>query len=138
MYEFQLYNTDEINFSFLCIQLLPGDFLQDVWQDTFKLIYAGMVFTVRYTRTKCIDRNVWMNGLTGYGWDDFVVTADIRWGQQLVFTNLPDYKLSVVVISGYDGIGLSKEDIRTTFLKRPPRPILSRDINGNTNKLSLN
>ena len=82
MYEFQLYNIDEINASFLCIQLLPGDFLQDVWQNTFRLIYAGMVFTVRYKRIKpCKDSNVWMNGLTGYRWDDFVVTADIRWGQ---------------------------------------------------------
>lgn len=75
-----------------------------------------------------------MNGLTGYGWDDFVVTAGIQWGHQLVFTNLPNYTLSVVVISGYDGLGLSKEDIRTTFCKKPPRQILNRDINGNYNK----
>ena len=112
--------------------MLPGDFLQDIWQNTFKLIYAGMMFPVQHKRVKpWDDKIIRMNGLTGYGWDDFVVTAGIQWGQQLVFTNMLNYTLSVVVIGGYDGLGLSREDIRTTFLKRPPRPILYRDRNGN-------
>lgn len=98
-----------------------------------------MMFPVRHKRVKpWEDKSVRMNGLTGYGWDDFVVTAGIQWGQKLVFTNLPNYTLSVVVIGGYDGLGLSEEDIRTTTLKRPPRPILNRDMNGKYKKKNSN
>ena len=113
------------------MKLLPEDFVQDIWQNNYTLIYAGLAFTVRLKRVKpWEDKVIRMNGLTGYGWDDFVVTAGIQWGQQLVFTNMERYTLSVVVIEGYDGLGLSKEDIRTTLLKRPPRPILNRYRNG--------
>lgn len=67
--------------------MLPGDFLQDIWKNTFTIIYAGMMFPVRHKRVKpWEDKIVRMNGLTGYGWDDYVVTTGIQWGQQLVFT----------------------------------------------------
>ncbi|GJY35179.1 hypothetical protein Tco_0420557 [Tanacetum coccineum] len=69
-----------------------------------------------------------MNGLTGYGWDEFVVTSGIEWGQRIVFTNIERHTLSVVVFGG-DGLGLSRKDICPTLLRREQRPFLYRDRN---------
>ncbi|PWA89087.1 hypothetical protein CTI12_AA113160 [Artemisia annua] len=82
------------------LTLLPGDFIQDIWQPSFKLIYStNMIFYVKNERVK-----------------------------PLAFTNMERYTLSVVVI-GRDGLGLSKEDIGFQLPKRPPRPIFFRDQN---------
>ncbi|PWA50645.1 hypothetical protein CTI12_AA468260 [Artemisia annua] len=110
--------------------LLPGDFIQDIWQPSFKLIYStDMIFYVKNERVKPYpDRPVRMNTFIGDGWDDFIETTGIESGQRLAFTNMERYTLSVAVIGG-DGLGLSKEDIRFQLPKKPPRPTFLRDRN---------
>ncbi|PWA40302.1 hypothetical protein CTI12_AA563880 [Artemisia annua] len=112
------------------LTLLSGDFIQDIWQPSFKLIYStDMIFYVKNERVKPYeDRAVRMNRFIGDGWDDFIETTGIESGHRLAFTNMERYTLSVAVIGG-DGLGLSKEDIRFQLPKRPPRPIFSSDRN---------
>ncbi|GJY03318.1 hypothetical protein Tco_0369258 [Tanacetum coccineum] len=72
-------------------------------------------------------RMIRMNSFSGAGWDEFVETAGIQNGQKIVFTNIGNYTVSVVMIGG-DGLGLSREDIRPTMLRMPGRKICECNI----------
>ncbi|GJU54589.1 DNA-binding pseudobarrel domain-containing protein [Tanacetum coccineum] len=110
------------------MMLLPGDFLQDIWHNNFTIRCDNLTFNVLHERVKPFeDKLVRMNGLTGDGWAEFAMTIGVEVGQRLVFTNLLNYNISVVVIGG-DGVGLNREDIRYTMMRRfGQRKLLYRD-----------
>lgn len=70
------------------------------------------------------------NCFIGPEWEAFGNGVGLENGQRLVFTNFGNNRLSVVVIGG-DGVGISREDIFPTMLKRNLRQIQFRDRNGN-------
>ncbi|GJV07014.1 hypothetical protein Tco_1344670 [Tanacetum coccineum] len=107
--------------------LLPGDFLQEMWLDNFILRFDGLTFNVTHERVKPFEHlKIRMNSFSGAGWDDFVETAGLENDQKIMFTNLGNYIVSVVMIGG-DGLGLSREYIRPTMLRMPGRKVLYRD-----------
>nr|GEX20841.1 DNA-binding pseudobarrel domain-containing protein [Tanacetum cinerariifolium] len=100
------------------MMLLPGDFLQDIWHNNFTIRCDNLTFNVLHKRVKPFeDKPVRMNGLTGDGWVGFGMTVGVEVGQRLVFTNLLNHNISVIVI-GEDGVGLNREDIRYTMMRR--------------------
>ena len=70
------------------------------------------------------------NCFSGPGWEAFGNEIALEVGQRLVFTNLEQNRLSAVVIGG-DGVGLTREEIYPVLIKRNPRKIQFRDLNGN-------
>ena len=71
------------------MKLLPGDFLQDIWQNNFTVVYAGIGFRVKHNRDKpWEDSVVRMNTFTGCRWDAFVDKSRIVPGQKIVFIDI--------------------------------------------------
>nr|GEX04138.1 aminopeptidase M1-like isoform X2 [Tanacetum cinerariifolium] len=100
------------------MMLLPGDFLQDIWHNNFIIRCDNLTFNVLHKRVKPFeDKPVRINSLTGDGWVEFVLTVGVEVGQRLVFTNLLNHNISVIVI-GEDGVGLNREDICYTMMRR--------------------
>ncbi|GKE24644.1 hypothetical protein Tco_1436156, partial [Tanacetum coccineum] len=111
------------------MMLLPGDFLQDISHNNFIIRYGHLNFNVLHKRVKPFeDKVLRMNRLTGDGWEEFGRTIGIEVGQRLVFTNLLNYNVSVVLIEG-DGIGLNREDVCYTMMRQfGQREPLYRDL----------
>ncbi|GJY99669.1 hypothetical protein Tco_0517099 [Tanacetum coccineum] len=118
--------------------ILPGDFLQNIWNNIFHVSCEHFIFDVDHVRVQ-LDLNSSRrdNGLYGPGWDALVNAVGLEEGQKIVFTNLENYRLSMVVMGG-DGLGLTREDIYPTLLKRLQRKIQYRDINDNRLKQICN
>jgi hypothetical protein len=63
-----------------------------------------------------------MNCLSGDRWDQLMEYADITVGQRIVFTNLGDNKLKLMMFDD-SGLGLYDERVCPTMLRFPTRQI---------------
>nr|GEU86903.1 hypothetical protein [Tanacetum cinerariifolium] len=94
-----------------------ANYTRGMIEDNFILRCDNMTFNVIHERVKPFkDKVLTMNGLTGDGWAKFGETARIELGQRIVFTNLLNYNVSVVLIGG-NGLGLTREDIHYTIMR---------------------
>ncbi|PWA53183.1 hypothetical protein CTI12_AA444870 [Artemisia annua] len=104
-------------------QILPGDFLQDIWKDVFKIYANGLRFRVMHERVQLnIQSVVRSNRLFGYGWEQLVIALEIAEEQLMVFTNLGDNKLNLALFFN-NGRCMHEELVFPTMLRIPPRPI---------------
>ena len=114
------------------MQILPGDFLQNIWKDTFKIYADERMVNVKHERVQ-VDMNSVerSNRLFGNGWDKLVEDLDIVEEQLMVFTNLGDYKLSLALFFN-NGRCMHEENILPTMLRLPPREVAPYAIEGIT------
>ena len=112
------------------MQILPGDFLQNIWKNTFKIYANGVSFNVKHERVQLDMQSVERsNRLFGNGWDQLIAALDIDDGQLMVFTNLGDYKLNLAIFFN-TGRCIHEETILPTMLRLPPRAIPPYAITG--------
>ena len=107
------------------MQALPGDFLQDIWKERFKICANGVRVKVRHERVQ-MDQNsvVRSNWLYGNTWDQLVTALEIAVRQPIVFTNLGNYKLNMAIFLN-NGTCLHHEIVQPTMLRIPGREIPS-------------
>ncbi|PWA34300.1 DNA-binding pseudobarrel domain-containing protein [Artemisia annua] len=104
-------------------QILPGDFLQDILKDTFKIIANGRRVKVKHERVQLNENSKERsNRLFGSGWDKLIADLEIDVGQLMVFTNLGDYNLNLALFFT-NGRCLYEENILPTMLRLPSREI---------------
>ena len=112
------------------MQILPGDFLQNIWKNTFKIYANGMRVKVKHERVQLDEGSVVRsNRLFGSGWDNLVDNLEIVVGQMLVFTNLGNYKLNMALFFT-NGRCMHEEIILPTMLRLAARGIPPYAIKG--------
>ena len=105
--------------------------MQDIWVNIFRIRCENLTFNVNHDRIQ-MDLNSPKrdNSFSGTGWEAFGNEVGVVNDQIIIFTNWGNNNLSVVVI-GADGLGLTREEIFPTMIRRNPRPIDFRDRKGN-------
>ncbi|PWA39412.1 hypothetical protein CTI12_AA570250 [Artemisia annua] len=104
-------------------QILPGDFLQNIWKSVFKIYANGLRFRVNHERVQLnMESVVRSNRLFGNGWERLVTDLEIADGQLMVFTNLGDNKLNLALFFN-NGRCMHEEVVLPTMLRIPPRAI---------------
>lgn len=112
------------------MQILPGDFLQNIWENVFTIYANGIRVKVNHERVQLdMQSVVRSNKLFGDGWDKLVADLEIDVGQLMVFTNLGDYKLNLAIFFN-NGRCMHEEDVLPTMLRLPPRAIAHYAIQG--------
>lgn len=112
------------------MQILPGEFLQNIWKDTFEIYANEMRVKVNHERVQVDEQSVVRsNRLFGGGWDKLVEDLEIVEEQLMVFTNLGDYKLNLAIFFN-NGRCMHEETILPTMLRLPARDIPPYAIKG--------
>lgn len=112
------------------MQVLPGDFMQDIWKEKIKVYAYGFSVKVRHERVQMDENSVVRSSrLFGNKWDKLFDDLEIAVGQPIVFTNLGNYKLKMSIFL-CNGTCVHPEIVLPTMLRVPPRDIPMYAIEG--------
>lgn len=117
----------------MALQILPGDFLQNIVKNTFKIYANGRRIKVKHERVQLDPQTAERsNRLFGSNWDNLVADLEIARGQMIVFTNLGNHKLNMSIFWS-NGTCIHGETVSPTMLRLPGRAIPSYAIEGTLN-----
>lgn len=104
--------------------------MQNILVNRFQISCENLFFNVDHMRVQLdLNSSKRDNCFFGPGWEALGNAVGLESGQRIVFTNRGNNNLSIVIIGG-DGLGLSREEILPTMIRRDPRPVQFRDIKG--------